>query len=43
MQRYFVKRNHVNETSIRIMGDDAIISSRVMRMSAGDQLLCVNR
>ena len=42
MQRYFVEEKYVNETSIRIVGDDVHHIARVMRMSAGDQhlLLC---
>ena len=40
MQRYFVEEKYVNETSIRIVGDDVHHIARVMRMSAGDQIYC---
>lgn len=40
MQRYFVEEKYVNETSIRIMGDDVHHIARVMRMSAGDHIYC---
>lgn len=40
MQRYFVEEKYVNETSIRIVGDDVHHIARVMRMSAGDRIYC---
>ena len=40
MQRYFVEEKYVNETSIRIVGDDVHHIARVMRMSAGDHIYC---
>ena len=43
MQRYFVEEKYVNETSIRIVGDDVHHIARVMRMSAGDHIYCCKR
>ena len=42
MQRYFVEEKYVNETSIRIVGDDVHHIARVMRMSAGIIFIAVN-
>ena len=43
MQRYFVEEKYVNETSIRIVGDDVHHIARVMRMSAGDHIVLCKR
>ncbi|CAG9619369.1 16S rRNA (uracil(1498)-N(3))-methyltransferase [Sutcliffiella rhizosphaerae] len=40
MQRYFVKNDQVNESSISITGEDVHHIVRVMRMNVGDDLLC---
>lgn len=40
LQRYFVKKQQINENKIQISGDDAHHISRVMRMKPGDPIIC---
>ncbi len=42
LQRYFVANNQLNETSFSIIGEDVKHISKVMRMSEGDELICIN-
>ncbi len=42
MQRYFIQNNQLTEFSFTISGEDVKHISKVMRMSAGDQLICIN-
>ncbi|RXI99393.1 16S rRNA (uracil(1498)-N(3))-methyltransferase [Anaerobacillus alkaliphilus] len=42
MQRYFVTNNRLTETTFSITGEDVKHVSKVMRMSSGDQLICIN-
>lgn len=43
MQRYFVENEHLSETSFKIVGEDVKHISKVMRMSEGDQIICINQ
>lgn len=40
MQRYFVSPEQMTESSVIISGDDASHIAKVMRMEAGDQVIC---
>ena len=42
MQRYFVANNQLKELNFSITGEDVKHISKVMRMSPGDQLICIN-
>jgi 16S rRNA (uracil1498-N3)-methyltransferase len=42
VQRYFVANNQLTELNFSITGEDVKHISKVMRMSQGDQLICIN-
>lgn len=42
MQRYFVANEQLNETSFMIIGEDVKHISKVLRMTTGDQIICIN-
>ncbi|QOY36194.1 16S rRNA (uracil(1498)-N(3))-methyltransferase [Anaerobacillus isosaccharinicus] len=42
MQRYFIANNQLTELHFSITGEDVKHISKVMRMSQGDQLICIN-
>ncbi|WNF37710.1 16S rRNA (uracil(1498)-N(3))-methyltransferase [Bacillaceae bacterium IKA-2] len=42
MQRYFVANEQLSDSSFVIKGEDVKHISRVMRMTEGDQLICIN-
>ncbi len=42
MQRYFVLREQMTETDVRINGEDVKHIVKVMRMSVGDNIICSN-
>ncbi|KMJ55377.1 16S rRNA methyltransferase [Bacillus sp. LL01] len=42
MQRYFVSEHDMKATVVEITGDDVKHISRVMRMQAGDEIICSN-
>ncbi|WZY00965.1 16S rRNA (uracil(1498)-N(3))-methyltransferase [Bacillus sp. FSL W7-1360] len=43
MQRYFVANEQMSETHVTLTGDDAAHIVRVMRMQAGDEIVCLNQ
>lgn len=42
VQRYFVANNQLTKTNFSITGEDVKHISKVMRMSQGDSLICIN-
>ncbi|WP_338464990.1 16S rRNA (uracil(1498)-N(3))-methyltransferase [Shouchella rhizosphaerae] len=42
MQRYFIKNEQLTNEVVEITGDDAAHITKVMRMQAGDGVICVN-
>ena len=42
LQRYFVANNQLNDNDFSIIGEDVKHISKVMRMSEGDELICIN-
>ena len=42
MQRYFIADEQMSDTAVTVIGEDAQHIRKVMRMSVGDHIVCVN-